>query len=226
MFNEALGLSNSSWFNNTIGLVIVLAISSPFIWGMLFSYRIIKLPDYAQNALNPAVFMIWLLTLAEVTLLSIIYFHSWVIVTLFLAIAIIFLVLSYRHLEKSYHWFEEQLISNIKTGEHEDSVRYEELAPWDTHLVEVEVGEHSSFCDKTLRESEIRQRFGVNIVAISHGSRIIAAPRGDERIISHDKLIVLGNDEQLDALKKELEAESAYKEPISFLDNFTLRAFL
>ncbi len=218
-------LLKGSGLINLTSLLLSLLVSSPFIWGMLFSINKAKLPDYAKTSLNPAVFMIWLITLSEITILSIVYFHTWFIMMIFFAIGIVFFLVAYKHLELSYHWFEEQLIRNLKTNNQNDQSRYAELAPWDTHLVEVEVGEKSPFVGKSLGESQIRQRYGVNIVAISHGSRVIPAPRGEEKIFSHDRLVVLGNDKQIEAFQNEVSQITEENEEKSFLDNFVL-AFL
>lgn len=215
----------SIWMNN-LCLLFSIMLASPFIWGMLFSYKKLKMPFYAEGTFNPAVFIIWLLTLLELTVLALVYFHSWATILFLVIVATIFIIFAYRHLERSYHWFENQLIKNLNNHT-TDQLRYEELAPWDTHLVEIEVGERSVFAGMTLAECQIRQLYGVNIVAICHGSRIIAAPRGDERIVAHDKLIVLGNDKQLESFTKQIEAATSYKdEAVSFLDNFTLKGIL
>jgi CPA2 family monovalent cation:H+ antiporter-2 len=141
---------------------------------------------------------------------------------------VIFFLVSYQPLEKSYHWLEQQFINNIKIRTRSTRVRYEELAPWDTHLVEIEVGEKSPLVGKTLGEGHIRERFGVNIVAISHGSRVLPAPRGKEKIIARDKLIVLGNDKQIDAFQQHVKSitDNEVVEATSFLSNFILRAIL
>lgn len=225
VFPRVVDITETLWLTNTICLFVAVLLASPFIWGMLFSYKSVELPAYAKT-INPVVFMIWFITLSELAILSIIYFHSWVTVVLFVALAVAFFAFSYTHLERSYHWFERQLVGNIKRGDDKDKVRYAELAPWDTHLVEVEVGEKSSFANKALGECQIRQLYGVNIVAICHGSRIIPAPRGEEKIMPHDKLIVLGNDEQIDAFKKQIEIVAYDARPDSFLDNFSLKAYL
>lgn len=209
------------------GLFIALMLASPFIWGMMFSYRRIKLPEYAKTYLNPAIFMVWLLTLAEIFILSVIYFHTWIATTIFVTIAAVFFGISYRHLERSYHWFERQLISNIKSKSKSKSSRYEELAPWDTHFVEMKVGKHSPFIGKTFTECQIRQLYGVTIVAIYRGVQIIAAPRGTEMVLAQDRLIVLGNDKQIDAFKKRVEiAGDDDEEQLRFLEEFTLKAIL
>lgn len=218
--------TEETWLMNTLGLLTAILCSLPFIWGMLFFFKSARMPNYAAMRLNPIVFMVWLLTLFEVTVLGIVYFHSFITVMLFLAIALVFLGFTYHRLEKSYHWFEKQLINNIKQEQKSDAIRYAELAPWDTHLVEVEVGESAYLTNKTLKECALREKYGINIVAILHGSRVIPAPRGKERIVGDDKLIVLGNDEQIDAFKEAIASASAVVEPKHLLSDFTLKAFL
>lgn len=218
--------TEETWLMNTLGLLTAILCSLPFIWGMLFFFKSARMPNYAATRLNPIVFMVWLLTLFEVTVLGIVYFHTFITVMIFLAIALVFLGFTYHRLEKSYHWFEKQLINNIKQEQKSDAIRYAELAPWDTHLVEVEVGESAYLTNKTLKECALREKYGINIVAILHGSRVIPAPRGKERIVGDDKLIVLGNDEQIDAFKEAIASASAVVEPKHLLSDFTLKAFL
>lgn len=225
IFPRIMEVTNVLWVTNVIALLVAVLLASPFIWGMFFSYKTADLPAYAKT-INPVVFMIWFITLSELAILSNLYFHSWVTVVLFVVLAVAFFAFSFTHLERSYHWFERQLVGNIKREPGKEQVKYTELAPWDTHLVEIEVGEKSAFVNKSLGECQIRQQYGVNIVAICHGSRIITAPRGEERIMPHDKLIVLGNDEQIDSFKKQIETVIHDTQPESFLDNFSLKAFL
>ena len=224
VFPRLMLLATDSWLTNMLCLFIALGLASPFIWGMLFSANTIRIPDYAKTPLNPAVFVIWLLTLSEIALLSIVYFHTWITVVLFISVGGIFFIFSYRHLEKSYHWFEDQLVNNI--GMNNTALRYEELAPWDTFLVEIEVGEKSVFAGKMLSECQIRQQYGVNIVAICHGLDVVPTPRGEEKIVAHDKLIVLGNDEQIEAFRIQIETMAEPKSLVNFLGNFTLKSFL
>jgi monovalent cation:H+ antiporter-2, CPA2 family len=104
--------------------------------------------------------------------------------------------------------------------------KYEELAPWDTHLVEIDVGCSSPFVNKTLSESNIRLDYGINIVAIYHSAKSVLTPRGNEKIYLHDKLIVLGEDNQIDAFKKQIESKADTQILPPTLQNFILKAFL
>lgn len=181
--------------------LLAILISSPFIWGMLFAFRRIKMPDYATTVWNPIMFGVWFFTLTEVIILSVVNFHTWLTTAVFILLAIIFFFIFYRHLERSYHWFERQIVSNIGVKPVQRS-RYQSVAPWETHFVELDVGWKSPFVSKTMRDSQIRQRYGVNVVAIHRGPNVILAPRGEEVILTGDKLIVLGNDEQIDEFRK------------------------
>jgi CPA2 family monovalent cation:H+ antiporter-2 len=193
---------------------------------MLFSYRHREIPDYARTRLNPIMFGVWFLTLAEVTFLSVVNFHTWLMAGILLFIAVIFFVFSYRHLERSYHWFETQLVSNIGPKQQKKS-RYQDLAPWETHFVELDVGWKSPIVGKMLRDSQIRQRYGVNIVAIQRGPNAILAPRGEDIIFSGDKLIVLGNDEQIDEFRKWVTITAPVEgEQLEAIDSFVLQPLL
>lgn len=203
-----------------------LLISSPFIWGMLFSYRHIEIPDYARTRLNPIMFGVWFLTLAEVTFLSVVNFHTWLTAGILFFIAIIFFIFSFRHLERSYHWFENQLVSNIGPKIQKKS-RYQDLAPWESHFVELDVGWKSPIVGKMLRDSQIRQRYGVNIVAIHRGPNVILAPRGEEIVLTGDKLIVLGNDDQIDEFRKWVTITApVVPEQADTPEDFVLQPFL
>ncbi|OGT56140.1 MAG: hypothetical protein A3F14_02370 [Gammaproteobacteria bacterium RIFCSPHIGHO2_12_FULL_43_28] len=218
-------LITQRWLVSTISLLMSLVIASPFIWGMLFAYKQADIPSYARTKWSPAVFMVWLVTLTEIVVLTFAYFHSLITDTAVILIVIIFFSFAFQHLERSYHWFERQLLRNIKkqAGSH---LRYEELAPWDTHLVEIIVGDHSPFRQKKLIELTLRQRFGINIVAICRGVNVIYAPRGNEMIKPRDKLIVLGNDEQLETFKHEAELTNKKYEPAHMLEKFMLKGIL
>ncbi len=206
--------------------LLAIIIASPFLWGMLFSYTRVNIPEYAKSKLNPIVFAVWLLTLAEVIFLSVVNFHTWVTTAVLLLIAIGFFIVSYRHLERSYHWFENQLVNNIGPKNVKKS-RYQDLAPWETHFVEMDVGWKSPFVSKTMGDSQIRQRYGVNVVAIHRGPNIILAPRGEEVILTGDKLIVLGNDEQIDEFRKWVTITAPIVEEIADTpEDFSLKPVL
>ena len=76
-------------------------------------------------------------------------------------------------------------------------------------IEEIPIGEkHSLFelkafdfmLGKTLRELDVRRRFGVSVLAIKRGENLIVNPVGDEKILPGDILVVLGTTEQLSSM--------------------------
>jgi trk system potassium uptake protein TrkA len=76
-------------------------------------------------------------------------------------------------------------------------------------IEEIPIGEkHSLFelkafdfmLGKTLRDLDIRRRFGVSVLAIKRGENLIVNPVGDEKILPGDILVVLGTTEQLSSM--------------------------
>jgi len=76
-------------------------------------------------------------------------------------------------------------------------------------IEEIPIGEkHSLFelkafdfmLGKTLRDLDVRRRFGVSVLAIKRGENLIVNPMGDEKILPGDILVVLGTTEQLSTM--------------------------
>lgn len=211
------------WVSQIISWLIAIVLSSPFLWGMLFSYKTKKSLKNKIN-LNFLSFIVWLITIVMVATLSVTYFYNWFVIGIvFLIVGLIFLIF-YTRMEKIYYWFEKQLVENIKKKDiHYE--RYKALAPWDTHLVEIRVGEFGTSSWKTLQESQLNEKFKINIVAILRGAKTIILPEPDEKIYPQDKLIVLGNDDHIDLLREEIENPKLISEPENLLEELELKGF-
>ncbi len=207
----------------TYSWILAILISSPFIWGMLFGCNLID-----KNRRVPALFLSWSITFLEIAILSIAYFSSWYIPMIVMMIITILFASFYKNLGEFYHWLEWHLSHMLKRKNQQKQSKYEELAPWDTHLVEINVtnGNEKSLAGKTLNENQIRQKFGINIVAIRRGSNVLLTPRGEEQILLGDELVVLGNDEQIDAFRQVIEDSEFDLKRAEVLKEFSLHALL
>lgn len=200
--------------------VMTMILSAPFIWGMVFSFTSFE-SDKKQKRFHPVLCLSGFITSVELIILSSIYFHeNLMLISLIVTFGIVFIIF-YRFLEKTYHWFEKRLIENVKTT---DALlaRYEALAPWDKHLMEVSVSEQTIFAGKELQEIDLRDKFGVNVVAIYRGTKNIPAPGREEKIMPGDKLVVLGNEEQIDIFVKSISIAKPQIESKDQLENFEL----
>jgi CPA2 family monovalent cation:H+ antiporter-2 len=84
-------------------------------------------------------------------------------------------------------------------------------------LTELTVSPESEVVGKTLTELMIREKYGVNIALIERGRNNIPTPGRDERLYPNDKLLVIGADDQLAAVKALLEVD---RPEIAEEDNF------
>jgi voltage-gated potassium channel len=74
---------------------------------------------------------------------------------------------------------------------------------FDLQIEEMKLAAWSSLVGRTLKDSQVREKFGVMIVAIKKASgQMVYNPPGDARLAAGDILIALGQRQQLDELEK------------------------
>ncbi len=95
------------------------------------------------------------------------------------------------------------------TGEGHQTALYEgHLLDRDIHISEFEVPEDSTWCGHTLRELDLRQRFGIDMSSIHRDQRRINIPNGDTTIFPCEKsAVIIGNDEQTQKFNNALQTE-------------------
>ena len=76
---------------------------------------------------------------------------------------------------------------------------YIELSP---HFSIVEIAVPEDFLDKTLMESDIRAKYGINVVAIKRKNDLIISPRPTERLQKGDVAIVVGSNDGINSLEE------------------------
>lgn len=214
---------DQAWLVKIIGWLVALIASSPFIWAMLFSFWFRE--NQKKPLLLPPLILGMVITMTEVASLSVVYFDTWLVMLVLVFVALAVLALLYNKLERSYHWFERRLVANIRKLDNSQQ-RFEQLAPWESHLVQLTVTQDSPLSGKSLEDLKIRENLGINIVAIHRGNKTILAPRGKERLLPQDELVVLGNDQQIEQFKALAEKVLPNGNGNYALENFSLKSFL
>jgi CPA2 family monovalent cation:H+ antiporter-2 len=92
--------------------------------------------------------------------------------------------------------------------------------------MELTVSDNTQVVGKTLQDLQIRQIYNINIVAIQRGHELIAPPRGEQVLHAHDRLVVLGNDDEIDAFKTIITTESDMRHSHNLLNNFVLKPIM
>lgn len=171
--------------------------SAPFVWGMFFSFR------STRRAF--LIFFGQLATILWLGILSAAFFASFWAFVVTLLIASGFFSLSYRRLERSYAWFENMLLSNLKDDGKSKRQAANKLLPWDLRLVQVVLHPNSRLCGLSLKDSEVRGKFGISIVAIHRGDTFLPSPKATDPLFPHDTLLVLGGEPQIEQFRKDAE---------------------
>jgi CPA2 family monovalent cation:H+ antiporter-2 len=220
-------LVHKHWLLELISWVTAILLSSPFLWAMLFAARWnIHSSVENKNAYYLLMGIIWVMVIAEVVFLTVAYFYSWVIVGVLFVIALAFFTLFYARLGKFYYWFEENFLANIGRNTETHKNKFEQLAPWDNRLVSLSVAENCQAAGKSLQNLQIRQEFHLNIVAIQRNQELIVAPRGEQLLLSHDKLVVLGHDDNIEEFKAIISAPELLNTTDNILEHFVLKPVL
>lgn len=122
-------------------------------------------------------------------------------------VAVVTFVLS-RRLRARLDRMERKFSDNLNERELRRSGR-NNLVVNDLHQAFMTVGTGCAFVGERLMDSDLRRRFGVNVVSIQRDGHIIPIPNGRMRIFPGDVLGIIGNDEQLAAVLPAVEAERA-----------------
>jgi CPA2 family monovalent cation:H+ antiporter-2 len=203
-----------------IVLVIPLGVAAPFFWAFM-----------AQRPNNHTYKQLWLerkynrgpLLIIEITrtILGLFFLIFWVywmaptIVAIILAVSITLLVMLVfsRRIQRLYHRIESGFLTNLNARATEENNSLSaallgknaeiqsNLEPWDAHIVQMKVNPDAGYIGKTLQELAWREQFGINIVYIKRGERLVQAPGRDMRLMPFDQLGIIATDMQIQAFK-------------------------
>ncbi|MCK7512328.1 MAG: TrkA C-terminal domain-containing protein [Desulfobacterales bacterium] len=70
-------------------------------------------------------------------------------------------------------------------------------------IAEIRVAGHSDLSGKTLKETNFRQKYGVNLIGIRRGEEQITIIHPAQRLMSDDFLIVIGKSDVVQNLKRQ-----------------------
>jgi len=81
----------------------------------------------------------------------------------------------------------------------------------------------SNIAGKSLKNLQLRERLGINIVSIKRGEITIHIPQANERIFPGDEVCVIGTDEQVQEFKKYLDQHETDVSPVTQEPDIVLR---
>lgn len=126
--------------------------------------------------------------------------------------------------------FNENLYARERLAESQRGLEKEvadTLLTLEMNITEVQVPNNSAFAGKALKDLNIRNITGANIVRIIRGGVNINIPGGNHRLYPGDRIIIAGSDDDIASFQKLLETSlsddmQADKNTNIVLDNFTI----
>ncbi len=201
---------------NIIGLLIVLVLSSPFLWAFMSrkpdnsAYKELWLHrDYNHGPLVTIEVLRIILGFIIIGFWLDVFFNTRIAIFVGIPIIFVLLFLFSKRIQKFYKRLEGRFISNLRAREQrerETSIAesvmskdgvYADLSPYDAHVIDLKVPANPIYAKSTLFDLEWREKYGVNVVYIQRGEKLIPAPTRNEVILPHDKVGLLASDEQL-----------------------------
>ena len=79
--------------------------------------------------------------------------------------------------------------------------------PWDVHLVDLEVAQGAAFIGISLKDLAWREKYGINIIYIKRGERLIFAPDRHSCLHAMDHAGIMGTDSQMQSFRPVFESQ-------------------
>lgn len=137
-----------------------------------------------------------------------------------IAVAVVLLMIMSRSLKHSSIRLERMFVQNLRSRDIEAQVHgrkrplYEgHLLDRNVHMSDIDVPMDSKWAGMTLRQLELRQRFGVHVSSILRAERRLNIPDGDTIVFPADRLQVIGADSQLSKMAEALRSEIYGSDP-------------
>lgn len=188
-----------------IAAIVTLVVMSPFLWALMVkevSMSLIrKLGEGSVNRVPLTLMIVFRILLA---LFFVIYYLSIVHsqrtgVLLGLGIFIVVLILLSKRIQKQFMRIENIFMDNLNERELRKTGRNTSLVS-DMHLAYMDVNADCPFAGRRLMDSDLRKKYGINVVSIQRGTRRINIPKGETRIFPGDTIGVIGTDDQIQSL--------------------------
>lgn len=206
------------WANAVCGLATVLFIS-PFLRAMVMKKN--HSEEFKQlwneSRMNHAALIATIVVRFIIAMMFVFYICNCLTrftnaVMIVIAVVVVMLMVLSRRLKRRSIRMERMFLLNLRSRDikaqvygHKRPLYAGHLLDRDIHISDFDVPEDSLWAGKTLKELQLRSKFGVNVSSILRGRQRINIPSGDDRIYPCDKIQVIGSDDQLTALSKALK---------------------
>lgn len=139
-------------------------------------------------------------------------FPRWTVLMVIISLLVITLIIFTKGFKTQSRRMEARFLTNFNQKQLMEEKRAaihpsiaKSLQSKDIHLEEIEISPTSPKIGKSLRELNLRRRFGVSIVTILRGNKKINIPVANEVLYPYDKIIIAGSDSNIQKLIHSIE---------------------
>ncbi|MDR1544795.1 MAG: cation:proton antiporter [Prevotellaceae bacterium] len=206
-----------------ITLIVGLAAMSPFVWALMFKLPkeiineggFVKNEKFNRNRLIIVEIVRFILGIGFIGFLADKCFGTKIAVLAVVPISLIILIFLGKYVRKFYRIIEKRFMQNfhgreIAAAEKDAPInnirqrlrsRNPDLPDWDVHLANLETPQNADYIGRTLKELEWREKYGVNVIYVKRGEKIIYSPGPNVKILPFDHVGIFVSDEVLERFK-------------------------
>ena len=239
---------NQNVANGTLRAVIILVISlgvaAPFLWAFMTkrpgnqTYSELWLEKkYNRGPLLVIEIIRNLVGIAFIAFLVYMVVPVQLAILITVPVTILVLVVFSRRIQKLYRRMEARFMANLdarataetkansltndilqKSAEIRSS-----MEPWDVHIVDMKVNPNAEFIAKPLQELQWREKFGINIIYIKRGDKVIHVPGRDHTLMPFDHVGIIATDAQMQAFKPVFDSTETLEKENLGVDDIALQ---
>ncbi len=224
----AIILASRHWFypwlrhvlpthSNLICLAVTLGAMAPFLIAMMLPLtgKASGIPAGASSNIPRIVMSIFRVI---VGILFIGYVCNWLYSTIAAALVVVFVLLICilflsKRVKKRLSAIESNFFNNLNERDLRRSGKNSKVVS-DLHQAYMTVGAGCPFVGERIMDSNIRRKYGVNVVSIQRSQSYIPIPDGKTRIFPGDVIGVIGTDEKLEKLLPVVECDLSSAAPV------------
>lgn len=202
---------------NLICLAVTLGAMAPFLISMMLPLtgKASGIPAGASSNIPRIVMSIFRII---VGILFIGYVCNWLYSTIAAALVVVFVLLICilflsKRVKKRLSAIESNFFNNLNERDLRRSGKNSKVVS-DLHQAYMTVGAGCPFVGERIMDSNIRRKYGVNVVSIQRSQSYIPIPDGKTRIFPGDVIGVIGTDEKLEKLLPVVECDLSSAAPV------------
>ncbi|HEY9486739.1 MAG TPA: cation:proton antiporter [Chryseosolibacter sp.] len=205
-----------------VGIIVSLALAAPFLWALMarrpnnIAYKELWLEKkYSRGPLLLVEIVRIVIGVILIAIWVFAFFSTQIATLIAVPIVVVVLVLFGKRIQGFYDRIENRFLTNLNAREaaaaadksinahvkRRNEAIQTNMLPWDAHMIELEVGPQANFIGKSLADLAWREKYGINIVYIKRGEKLIHVPTRKTILLPFDHVGLIGTDDQFHVFK-------------------------